>query len=86
MLCAVQVVCKSYLKSQDRICGCDTQDTGLGLGPLITKQEVCSARLAKAGQEKIETMHEPKPIQAMGTLCEDKVMLFQLFCMSYGSF
>jgi hypothetical protein len=29
--------------------------------------------VAKAGQENIETVHEPKPIQAAGTLCMDKV-------------
>jgi hypothetical protein len=29
--------------------------------------------VAGAGQENIETVHEPKPIQADGTLCMGKV-------------
>jgi hypothetical protein len=29
--------------------------------------------VAEAGQENIETVHEPKPIQAAITLCMDKV-------------
>jgi hypothetical protein len=33
----------------------------------------CPARVAKAGQENIETVHEPEPIQTAGTLCMDKV-------------
>ena len=28
---------------------------------------------AEAGQENIETVHEPKPIQTAGSLCMDKV-------------
>jgi hypothetical protein len=31
------------------------------------------ARVARAGQENIETMHEPKPIQAADTPCMDRV-------------
>jgi len=33
----------------------------------------CPARVAKAGLENIETMHEPEPIQTVGTLCMDRV-------------
>jgi len=33
----------------------------------------CPARVAVAGQENIETVHEPKPIQDTITLCVDKV-------------
>ena len=29
--------------------------------------------MAEAGQENIETVHEPKPIQAVATPCMDKV-------------
>jgi hypothetical protein len=43
---------------------------GLGLGRIkIEKKEACPARVAKAGQENIETVHEPEPIQTIGTLC-----------------
>ena len=31
-------------------------------------KKACPARVAEAGQEKIETVHEPKPIQAADTL------------------
>jgi len=31
------------------------------------------ARVAEAGLGNIETVHEPKPIQAIGTLCMDRV-------------
>jgi len=43
---------------------------GLGLGQIkvINKKKACSARVANAGQENIETMHEPEPIQTIGTL------------------
>lgn len=33
----------------------------------------CPARVADAGQENIETVHEPKPIQAEGIPCMDRV-------------
>ena len=32
------------------------------------KKKACPARVAEAGQENIETVHEPKPIQAADTL------------------
>ena len=32
------------------------------------KKKACPARVAEAGQENIETVHEPKPIQAVNTL------------------
>ena len=32
------------------------------------KKRACPARVAEAGQENIETVHEPKPIQAADTL------------------
>jgi hypothetical protein len=42
---------------------------GLGLGPQNgEKKGACPARVAEAGQENIETVHEPKPIQAADTL------------------
>jgi hypothetical protein len=38
------------------------------------QKKACPARVAEAGQENIETVHEPKPIQAAGhPLYEDKV-------------
>ena len=42
----------------------------LGLEPqkVIKKSGACPARVAEAGQENIETVHEPKPIQAADTL------------------
>ena len=33
----------------------------------------CPARVAMAGLENIETVREPKPIQAAVTLCMDRV-------------
>ena len=43
---------------------------GLGLAPRKgeKKKGACPARVAEAGQENIETVHEPKPIQAADTL------------------
>ena len=42
---------------------------GLGLEPQnVIKKGACPARVAEAGQENIETVHEPKPIQAADTL------------------
>ena len=42
---------------------------GLGLAPRKgEKKGACPARVAEAGQENIETVHEPKPIQAADTL------------------
>jgi hypothetical protein len=32
----------------------------------------CPARVAETGQENIETVHEPKPIQATDILCMDQ--------------
>ena len=47
----------------------DTISIGLGLGPKNgEKKGACPARVAEAGQENIETVHEPKPIQAADTL------------------
>ena len=40
----------------------------LGLGPQNGRKKACPARVAEAGQENIETVHEPKPIQAVNTL------------------
>jgi len=37
------------------------------------KKMACPARVAVAGLENIETVHEPEPIQTMVTLCVDKV-------------
>jgi hypothetical protein len=37
------------------------------------KKMACPARVAVAGQENIETVHEPEPIQTVVTLCMDKV-------------
>ncbi len=37
------------------------------------KKEAHPARVAKVGQENIETVHKPKPIQAADTLCMDRV-------------
>jgi hypothetical protein len=39
----------------------------------IRKKEACPARVAEAGQGNIETVHEPEPIQTIGTLCMDRV-------------
>ena len=33
----------------------------------IEKKRACPARVAEAGQGNIETVHEPKPIQAAAT-------------------
>jgi hypothetical protein len=41
---------------------------GLGLAPRKDERKACPARVAEAGQENIETVHEPKPIQAADTL------------------
>jgi len=47
---------------------------GLGLGASrVEKKTACPARVAVAGQENIETVHEPEPIQTVVTLCMDKV-------------
>ena len=40
----------------------------LGLGTPNGEGKACPARVAEAGQENIETVHEPKPIQAADTL------------------
>ncbi|KAF9049594.1 hypothetical protein BDZ89DRAFT_656249 [Hymenopellis radicata] len=47
---------------------------GLGL-ELATdqKKRAHPARVAKVGQENIETVHKPKPIQAADTLRMDRV-------------
>ena len=46
----------------------------LGLGQTRDKKRMaCPARVAMAGQENIETVHEPKPIQVADTLCVDRV-------------
>jgi hypothetical protein len=37
------------------------------------KKEAYPARVAEVGQENIETVHEPKLIQAVDTLCMDRV-------------
>jgi hypothetical protein len=42
--------------------------------PLLEqKKTACPARVAVAGQENIETVHEPKLIQNAITLCMDRV-------------
>ncbi|KAL4077093.1 hypothetical protein V8B97DRAFT_1386770 [Scleroderma yunnanense] len=42
---------------------------GLGLEKVKNKKRgACPARVAMAGLENIETVHEPKPIQTVGTL------------------
>jgi hypothetical protein len=41
------------------------------------------ARVAKAGQENIETMHEPKPIQARDTPCMDRVAVLWGISMAH---
>ena len=47
---------------------------GLGLEPKRSeKKTACPARVAVAGQENIETVHGPKPIQVAITLCMDRV-------------
>lgn len=45
---------------------------GLGLELPTGKRKACPARVAEAGQGNIETVHEPKPIQAAGTLMMDQ--------------
>ena len=45
----------------------------LGLGGEKDEKRAHPARVAKVGQENIETVHEPEPIQAADTLCMDKV-------------
>ncbi|KAF9007248.1 hypothetical protein BDZ89DRAFT_562038 [Hymenopellis radicata] len=53
---------------------CGASYLGLGLEALPTKKkEAHPARVAKVGQENIETVHKPKPIQAAETLCMDRV-------------
>jgi len=37
------------------------------------KKMACPARVAVAGLENIETVHEPEPIQTAITLCMDRV-------------
>jgi hypothetical protein len=37
------------------------------------KKVACPARVAEAGLGNIETVHEPEPIQTIGTLCMDRV-------------
>jgi len=39
----------------------------------VRKKMACPARVAVAGQENIETVHEPEPIQTVDTLCMDRV-------------
>ena len=39
--------------------------------------------MAEAGQENIETVHEPKPIQATGTLCMDRVAVLWKIPMAH---
>jgi hypothetical protein len=46
---------------------------GLGLGQRRVEKNGPPGRVAVAELENIETMHEPKPIQAAGALCMDKV-------------
>jgi len=58
---------------------------GLGLGQIkIEKKKMaCPARVAEAGQGNIETVHEPKPIQAIGTLCMDRVAVLWKIPMAH---
>jgi len=61
-----------------------TQPLGLGLAPIkIEKKVACSARVAEAGLGNIETVHEPKPIQATGTLCMDRVAVLWKIPMAH---
>ena len=39
----------------------------------MRKNMACPARVAVAGQGNIETVHGPKPTQAIDTLCMDRV-------------
>ena len=51
-----------------------TTTLGLGLGGRNDqKKNGLPSPRAEAGQENIETVHEPKPIQTAGSLCMDKV-------------
>jgi len=45
----------------------------LGLEQRTGKEKAHPARVADVGQENIETVHKPEPIQAADTLCMDKV-------------
>jgi hypothetical protein len=57
---------------------------GLGLAQIkIIKKEACPARVAEAGLGNIETVHEPKPIQAIGTLCMDRVAVLWKIPMAH---
>jgi hypothetical protein len=47
------------------------------------KKKARPARVAKAGQENIETMHEPKPIQATNIPCMDKVAVLWRIPMAH---
>ena len=56
----------------------------LGLGRIkLEKKEACPARVAKAGQGNIETVHEPEPIQTTGTPCMDKVAVLWKIPMAH---
>jgi hypothetical protein len=63
-----------------------TQPLGLGLAPIKIEEKkrvACSARVAEAGLGNIETVHEPKPIQATGTLCMDRVAVLWKIPMAH---
>ena len=58
------------------LCNNTPYRVSLGLGLADQTDQKRGARLARvavAGQENIETVHEPKPIQTADTLCMDKV-------------
>ena len=62
------------------------QDSILGLGLAVQnveKKMARSARVAEAGQENIETVHEPKPIQATDTPCMDRVAVLWRISMAH---
>ena len=47
------------------------------------KKKARPARVAEAGQGNIETVHEPEPIQATGTLCMDRVAVLWRIPMAH---
>ena len=66
----VLVQVRKHAVQKKQSIGCIASCTlGLGLGPISDKKEdgLPSPR-AEAGQENIETVHEPKPIQTAGSL------------------
>ena len=56
---------------------------GLGVSKGEKKREALPARVAEEGQENIETVHEPKPIQATDTPCMDRVAVLWRISMAH---